>query len=84
MSFTSEISDFISRIKVAQLSKDVTVSLRLCKMTLELSAVFQRHGFIRSFFIVNSKTLIFRLRYKHTQPLIREIKPISTPGHRVF
>jgi len=84
MTFTSEVSDFISRIKVAHISKDLTVRLRLCKTTLELSAVLKRQGFIQSVFVADSKTLIFRLKYKNNRPLIREIKPISTPGRRVF
>ena len=84
MSFTSEISDFISRIKVAQVSKDVTVKLRLSKVTVELSTVLKRLGFIQSFCIFNSNCLIFRLKYKNSRPLIREIKTVSTPGRRVY
>lgn len=84
MSFTSEISDFVSRIRVAQISRDVSVRLRLTKMTLELSTLFQRHGFIQSFFILNSQTLIFRLKYKHHLPLLREMRLVSKPGRRVY
>lgn len=84
MTFTSEISDLISRIKVAHISKDLSVRVRLCKTTLELSAVLKRQGFIQSMFIADSKTIIYRLKYKNNCPLIKEIKPISTPGRRVY
>jgi small subunit ribosomal protein S8 len=84
MSFTSEIADFLSRIRVAYLSKDLSVSLRLCKTTLQLSSIFQRQGLIQSFFVADSRTIVFRLKYKHNRPLISQIKIISTPGRRVY
>lgn len=84
MSFTSEVSDFLSRIRVAYLSKDLSVRLRLCKTTLQLSSVFQRQGLIQSFFIADSRTIIFRLKYKNNRPLIHNIKIVSTPGRRLY
>ena len=84
MSFNFEISDFASRIRVAQLSKDLTVKLRLTKLTLKLSSLFYRNGFIKSFFILNSQTLYLCLKYHHHLPLLRQIKLMSTPGHRLF
>lgn len=79
-----EIGDFISRIKVAQISKDLSVTLRLCRITLELSTIFKRLGFIQSFTVLNSKTILFRLKYHHELPFLKQLRLISTPGHRVY
>lgn len=84
MSFTYEISDYASRIRVAQANKDLTVNVRLTQMTLQLSALFYRNGLIRSFFVLNSQKLILRLKYHRTLPLLAEVTVVSTPGRRVY
>jgi ribosomal protein S8 len=84
MSFTSEIADFLSRIRVAYLSKDLSVRLRLCKTTLQLSSIFYRQGLIQSFSVADSRTIIFRLKYKNNRPLINQLQIVSTPGRRVY
>lgn len=84
MSFTCEMSDYVSRIRVAQANKDLTVNVRLTKMTLQLSALFYRNGLIRSFFVLNSQKLILRLKYQRTLPFLAELTVLSTPGRRVY
>lgn len=84
MSFTSEISDFASRIRVAQASKDLTVNVRFTRLTFRLAALFYRNGFIKSFFVVNSKTLLLSLKYHHQLPLLRQITVLSSPGRRLY
>lgn len=84
MSFLFELGDFASRIRVAQANKDLTVKVRLTALTLKLSALFYRNGFICSFFILNSQNIILRLKYHRESPFLREIKLMSTPGRRVY
>lgn len=84
MSFSSEISDFVSRIRVAHSTKDQTVSLRLTKLTLSLSGLFYRHGLIQSFCVSNSKSVLLCLKYTHGDPLLQSVIVMSLPGHRVF
>jgi small subunit ribosomal protein S8 len=84
MSFSSEISDFISRIRVAQSTKDQTVSLRLTNLTLRLSGLFYKHGLIQSFSVLNSRSVLIRLKYNHGFPVLQSITLISLPGRRIF
>lgn len=84
MSFTSELSDFASRIRVAQSSKDLTVTVRLTKLTVRLSALFYRSGFIKSFSVVNSQVLLLFLKYHNQLPLLRHITVLSSPGRRLY
>lgn len=84
MSFTSELSDFASRIRVAQSMKDLTVPVRLTRLTFRLAALFYRNGFIKSFHVVNSKVLLLYLKYHHQLPLFRHITLFSTPGRRLY
>lgn len=84
MSFTSEIADFASRLRVAQLSNDLSVSLRHTALTRQLSELFYFQGYIQSFFVSNSQSIVFRLKYTHRKPFLKTIRLVSTPGRRVF
>lgn len=84
MSTNSQLSDFVTRIKIAQHRKDVAVIIRLSKLTFLLATLFYRSGFIKSFYVVNGKDLLLALKYHNQLPLIRQLKVVSSPGHRVY
>jgi ribosomal protein S8 len=84
MTFTHELSDFASRLRVAYIAKDLAVAVRLTRLTLELSGLFYRQGFIQSFSIQNSRKILIRLKYSNNRPLLKKITVISTPGRRVY
>lgn len=84
MSFTSEIADFVSRVKVAQAGQHLTVAVRHSKITWSLCEIFQRQGFIQSFYVGDSTVLILRLKYKHQRPLLNHMEMVSKPGRRIY
>lgn len=84
MSVSSQLLDFATRIKVAQYRKHTGVTIRLTNLTFRLAALFYRNGFIKSFYVVNGKELLLGLKYHNQLPLIRQLKVVSSSGHRVY
>lgn len=82
---TDTISDFLTRIRNANLVKHRGVNIPFTKMSLALAGILKEEGFIDEFEIFDKNIFIY-LKYKgrHRKPVISKIKRISKPGLRVY
>jgi len=82
---TDTISDFLTRIRNANLVKHRGVNLPFTKMSLALAVILKEEGFIDEFEIFD-KNMFIHLKYigRHRKPVILKIKRISKPGLRVY
>ena len=79
------MSDILTRIRNANLSKNSSVTLPALNKTRQLVTLLKHEGFIQSFHVC-SQNLIVYLTYKgrHKKPIITNLKSISTPGRRIY
>lgn len=82
---TDTISDFLTRIRNANMVKHRGVNIPFTKMSLALAGILKEEGFIDEFEIFDKNIFIY-LKYKgrHRTPVISKIKRISKPGLRVY
>ncbi|HVW72310.1 MAG TPA: 30S ribosomal protein S8 [Rhizomicrobium sp.] len=81
------IGDLITRIRNGQLRRKNKISSPNSRLRIRLLDVLQEEGFIRGYAEVEvkgHKELEIELKYHEGQPVIRELKRISTPGRRVY
>ena len=81
------IGDLLSRIRNGQLRRKAKISSPNSRLRVRLLDVLQAEGFIRGYAEVEVKghrELEIELKYHEGQPVIRELKRISTPGRRVY
>jgi small subunit ribosomal protein S8 len=81
------IGDLITRIRNGQLRRKSKISSPNSRLRIRLLNVLQEEGFIRGYAEVEvkgHKELEIELKYHEGQPVIRELKRISTPGRRVY
>jgi small subunit ribosomal protein S8 len=81
------IGDLISRIRNGQLRRKSKISSPNSRLRIRLLNVLQEEGFIRGYAEVEvkgQKELEIELKYHEGQPVIRELKRVSTPGRRVY
>ena len=81
------IGDLLSRIRNGQLRRKNKISSPNSRLRIRLLDVLQEEGFIRGYAEVEVKgqrELEIELKYHEGQPVIRELKRISTPGRRVY
>jgi small subunit ribosomal protein S8 len=81
------IGDLISRIRNGQLRRKSKISSPNSRLRIRLLDVLQNEGFIRGYAEIEVKghrELEIELKYHEGQPVIRELKRISTPGRRVY
>merc|ERR1712187_843199 len=94
---TDTIADMLTRIRNASLANHKLVSVPLTKITLNITEVFLREGFITSceyFKIGISRWILIRLKYKKGKsgvrtlkdmvPVIKGIVRVSKPGRRIY
>ena len=88
MSFTDPIGDMLTRIRNAQLRKKQFVFTPNSKLRAWVLDVLKSEGYIRNYDIEKSEegTSIIKvaLKYFEGEPVIKELKRISTPGRRVY
>ena len=89
MSMTDPIADMLTRIRNACGSKHKRVDMPVSKMKIEIAKILRDNNYIREFktIEVDGERPVLRLylRYAHgEQPVIRELKRISTPGLRKY
>jgi small subunit ribosomal protein S8 len=89
MSMTDPIADMLTRIRNACGSKHRRVDVPLSKMKAEIARILKEHNFIQDYQTVEveegRQMLRLRLRYASGgQPVIRELKRVSTPGLRRY
>jgi small subunit ribosomal protein S8 len=88
MTVSDPLGDMLTRIRNAQMrsrSKVVTPASKLRERVLE---VLREEGYIRGYARVDydggKAELEIELKYFDGQPVIRELKRVSTPGRRVY
>jgi small subunit ribosomal protein S8 len=81
------IGDLLSRIRNGQMRRKNKISSPNSRLRIRLLDVLQEEGFIRGYAEVEvkgHKELEIELKYHEGQPVIRELKRVSTPGRRVY
>lgn len=89
MSMTDPIADMLTRIRNAVGSKHRRVDLPASKMKVEIARLLKENSFIQDYRIVEPEdgrpVLRLILKYAHGgQPVIRELRRVSTPGLRRY
>lgn len=88
MSMNDPLGDMLTRIRNGQNARKVVISAPFSKLQESVCKVLSDEGFIRGYKVVdlenNKKELSIELKYDAGQPVIRELKRISTPGRRVY
>ena len=81
------IGDLLSRIRNGQMRRKSKISSPNSQLRIRLLNVLQEEGYIRGYAEVEvkgHKELEIELKYHEGQPVIRELKRVSTPGRRVY
>ena len=84
---TDPIGDLLTRIRNGQMRRTAKVRSPNSRLRVRLLDVLQEEGYIRGYAEVEfkgHKELEIELKYHEGEPVIREIKRISTPGRRVY
>ena len=88
MSMTDPIADMLTRIRNACGSKHRRVDMPASKMKTEIARLLKENNFIQDFRMVESEdgrpVLRVVLKYASGQPVIRELRRVSTPGLRKY
>jgi small subunit ribosomal protein S8 len=88
MVMNDPIGDLLARIRNAQMRKRNAVLSPASKLRAWVLDVLQSEGFIRGYQDVKDqegrKNLQIDLKYFDGQPVIKELKRVSTPGRRVY
>src|SRR5260370_3974282 len=81
------IGDLLTRIRNGQMRRKAKISSPNSRLRIRLLDVLQAEGYIRGYAEVETKRhkeLEIELKYHDGDPVIRELKRISTPGRRVY
>jgi small subunit ribosomal protein S8 len=87
---TDPIADMLTRIRNACGAKHRRVDLPVSKMKIEIARILKENNYIREFRLIDNEetgrqTLRLYLRYAGAdQPVIRELRRVSTPGLRKY
>ena len=88
MSLSDPVGDMLTRIRNGQQSGRATIVCPSSKLRTNILEVLKREGFIRDYSWAEIRNgiseLTIELKYHDGEPVIREIKRISTPGRRVY
>jgi small subunit ribosomal protein S8 len=89
MSMTDPIADMLTRLRNACTSKHRRVDMPASKMKIEIARILKENNFIQDYRLVETEEgrqlLRVVLRYASGgQPVIRELKRVSTPGLRKY
>jgi small subunit ribosomal protein S8 len=87
MAVTDPIGDLLTRIRNGQLRGTAKIKSPNSRLRTRLLDVLQEEGFIRGYAEVEfkgHKELEIELKYHEGEPVIRELKRVSTPGRRVY
>jgi len=88
MSMTDPIADMLTRIRNACGSKHRRVDIPASKLKVEIARILLENHYIKDFKALETeggrKVLRIYLRYAGDQPVIRELRRVSTPGLRKY
>ena len=88
MSMTDPLGDMLTRIRNAQLRKKQFVLTPNSKLRAWVLDVLKSEGYIRNYDIEKGEggisSIKVELKYFDGEPVIKELRRISTPGRRVY
>ncbi len=88
MTMTDPIADMLTRIRNACGSKHRRVDMPSSKLKVEVARILKENNFITDFRVLDTESgrrvLRLILRYAGGQPVIRELRRVSTPGLRRY
>ncbi len=87
MAINDLLSDMIASIKNGQKARLAQVNCRFSKLSANVLEVLKAEGYIHDYAVVeegNKRDIRINLRYHEGEPVIREIKRVSTPGRRMY
>ena len=88
MSMNDPVGDMLTRIRNAQMRHKSNVSTPASKLRGWVLEVLKSEGYIRSYESVVGKdgkaAIEVSLKYFDGEPVIRELRRVSTPGRRVY
>lgn len=80
---TYPLGDFLIRIKNAAMAGKKDVCVQNTKLILAVANSLKKEGYLEEVKIENGQ-LNIRLAYRKKQPVILDVKLVSTPGLRVY
>ena len=82
------LGDMLTRIRNAAMRSKSTVRSPSSKLRIRVLDVLQDEGFIRGYEVIDTgdhkPELEISLKYHEGEPVIRELKRVSTPGRRYY
>jgi small subunit ribosomal protein S8 len=88
MTISDPLGDMLTRIRNAQMRARPKVSTPASKLRERVLEVLQEEGYIRGYsrtdYQDGKSEIEIELKYFDGQPVIREIRRISSPGRRVY
>lgn len=88
MSMNDPVGDMLTRIRNAQMRNKSNVSTPASKLRGWVLDVLKSEGYIRNYESVvgedGKEAIEVSLKYFDGEPVIRELKRVSTPGRRVY
>jgi len=87
MSMTDPIADMLTRIRNAQATNKVDVTMPSSTVKMAIAGVLKEEGYINDFSTQesdNKTSLTVVLKYYQGKPVIDELKRASRPGLRVY
>jgi small subunit ribosomal protein S8 len=85
---TDPVADMLTRIRNAKQRRHEMVPVPLSKLKLEIARILKEEGFIRNYKVVGEagtgEIRIFLKYVNNEEPVITDLKRVSTPGRRVY
>lgn len=86
--YTDPISDYLTRIRNAQKAKKKSVEIPASKLKLKITEILNKQGFVGEFNVVETTnkqgSLVIKLKYNNTDPVILGLERVSRPGIRKY
>ena len=86
MAMSDPIGDLLTRIRNGQHARKQSITAPASNLKAGVLEVLKNEGFIRGFserdVRAGVKELVIELKYYEGEPVIRELKRVSTPGRR--
>ena len=88
MAMSDPLGDMLTRIRNGQMASKSAIKAPASKLRANVLEVLRREGYIRGFETVDlghgKSELKIELKYHNGEPVIRELRRVSTPGRRVY
>lgn len=88
MSMNDPLGDMLTRIRNGQMARKAVVASPHSKHRCSVLDVLKDEGYIRGYKVVdlgsNKSEIEIELKYNEGQPVIQELKRVSTPGRRTY